>query len=67
MLVLARSIGEKIHIRTAHGETIVVSVVELRGRKIRLGFEADPSIKIHREEVADQIYGDKIQTVYGRM
>lgn len=51
MLVLERKLGERIVIGQ-EGE-IVVEVVEVRRNgKIRLGVTADPSIPVHRAEVA---------------
>jgi carbon storage regulator len=47
MLVLTRKVGERIVINR---ET-VVTVVEIRGDKCRLGFEAPKSVAIDREEV----------------
>lgn len=47
MLVLSRKRGEKVVI----GGNIVVTFIEQRGNKIRLGFEAPPDIVIHREEI----------------
>lgn len=52
MLVLSRKMYEKILIND--GE-IVVSVVEIRGDKVRLGIEAPKSVPIHREEIAKRI------------
>lgn len=51
MLVLSRKRSERILI----GENIVVTVVEIRGEKVRLGVSAPPDIPIHREEVQDAI------------
>lgn len=50
MLVLTRRKNERVFIRTPHGEEIVVIVAESLG-KVRLGFEADPSIEVDREEI----------------
>ncbi len=48
MLVLSRKLGEKIYI----GDNIAVTVVEIRGGKIRLGIEAPRSVQVVREEIA---------------
>jgi len=48
MLVLARKLGESISI----GEGIVIKVVEVGHRRIRLGIEAPPSVRIRRQEYA---------------
>jgi carbon storage regulator len=55
MLVLSRKVGESVVI---DGE-IVVRVVEITGDKCRLGFEADPSIPIHRQEVQEAIEAEQ--------
>lgn len=47
MLVLSRQQEEVVLI----GDNVRVKVVDIRGDKVRLGFEAPPEIKIHREEV----------------
>ena len=54
MLVLSRKIGEFIHI----GHDIVVTVVDIRGDKCRLGIEAPPDTPVHRAEVYEQIRRD---------
>lgn len=51
MLCLSRKVGESVIV----DNRIRVTVVDIRGDKIRLGFEADPSIPINREEVQDAI------------
>ncbi|MDZ7616545.1 MAG: carbon storage regulator CsrA [Patescibacteria group bacterium] len=51
MLVLARKTNESIVIR----EDVVVTVVEVRGDKVRLGIEAPKEVKVHRREVYDAI------------
>lgn len=49
MLVLSRKRGEKIIL----GGTIVVTVVEVVGNKVRLGFDAPKDIEIIRKELLD--------------
>ena len=51
MLVLSRKKNESIVI----DEDIVVTVVEIRGDKVRLGIEAPRNIPVHRREVLDAI------------
>jgi carbon storage regulator len=48
MLVLSRKINEKIVIA---GGMIVLTIVDIRGDKVRLGIEAPKDIDVHREEV----------------
>lgn len=52
MLVLTRKKNEKISIA---GTEIVLTVVDIRGDKVRLGFEAPKDISIHRMEVYEAI------------
>jgi carbon storage regulator len=47
MLVLARKLGESIVI----GHDIRVTVVEVRGNKIRLGIEAPADVPVDRQEI----------------
>ena len=47
MLVLSRKLGEKIHI----GSGITITVVEVKGSKIRLGIDAPDDIPIFRAEL----------------
>jgi len=51
MLVLSRKKNESIVI----DDKIVITVVEIRGDKVRLGIEAPREIAIHRSEVRDAI------------
>jgi len=51
MLVLTRKSGEAITI----GNTIKITVVEIKGKQVRIGVEAPPETSIHREEVYKRI------------
>jgi len=51
MLVLSRKRNESIVI----DENIVITVVEVRGDKVRLGIEAPREVPIHRSEVHEAI------------
>ena len=51
MLVLSRKKDESIEI----GRDIVITVVETRGDKVRLGIEAPRDVPVHRSEVAEAI------------
>ena len=48
MLILTRKVGESI---TIGDGSITVSVMEIKGRQVRLGINAPPNTPIHREEV----------------
>jgi carbon storage regulator len=47
MLVLSRKESEQIVI----GERIIVTVVQIRGEKVRFGIEAPKDVPVHRREV----------------
>lgn len=51
MLVLSRKQGERIHL----GESIVLTVLGLKGSQVRLGIEAPEDVVILREEIHDQL------------
>jgi len=51
MLVLSRHCDEQIMI----GDDVVITVVEIRGNKVRIGVEADKSIPVYRREIYDAI------------
>ncbi|WP_437188142.1 carbon storage regulator CsrA [Planctomicrobium sp. SH668] len=51
MLVLSRKKNESIVI----DDQIVVTVIEIRGDKVRLGIEAPRDVAIHRSEVYDAL------------
>ena len=53
MLVLSRHEQERIII----GGNIVITVVEIRGDKCRIGIEAPRDVRVDREEVWLQIQG----------
>ena len=50
MLVLSRKRSEKIVINN----DITITIVEIRGDKVRLGIDAPKEIPVHRQEVFDQ-------------
>ena len=51
MLVLSRQRDESIVI----GDNIVVTIVDIRGDKVRLGINAPTEIPVHRQEIYDAI------------
>lgn len=55
MLVLSRLPGESITLRTEDGQEIVVTVVGIKGtRRVRLGFDAEKSVSIVRDNAIAQ-------------
>jgi carbon storage regulator len=57
MLVLSRQRDESIII----GDSVVVTIVDIRGDKVRLGIEAPQEIPVHRQEVYDAIQRENHQ------
>jgi len=55
MLILTRRIGENVFV----GDDIVVTVVDINGNQIRLGFNAPKELAVHREEVYRRIQEEK--------
>lgn len=55
MLVLSRKKNESIVI----DDNIVITVVEVRGDKVRLGIQAPREVPVHRSEVYAAIHPEK--------
>jgi len=61
MLVLSRHRDESIVINGGTADEIVITVVEIRGDKVRLGISAPIEIPVHRLEVQNAIEREKRQ------
>jgi carbon storage regulator len=57
MLVLSRQKDESIII----GDDIEITIVDVRGDKVRLGINAPREISVHRKEVYEAIQREKAQ------
>lgn len=57
MLVLSRQRDESIMI----GDNIVITVVDIRGDKVRLGINAPTEIPVHRQEVYEAIQRENLR------
>ena len=57
MLVLSRQRDESIII----GDNIVITVVDIRGDKVRLGIQAPTEIPVHRQEVYEAIQRESLR------
>jgi carbon storage regulator len=55
MLVLSRKKNESVVINS----DVVITVIEVRGDKVRLGIVAPKDVPVHREEVYEAIHGKK--------
>ena len=56
MLVLSRQRDESIMI----GDNVVITVVDIRGDKVRLGIQAPGEIPVHRREIYDAIKSKEV-------
>ncbi len=61
MLVLSRQRDESIMI----GDDVEVTIVDVRGDKVRLGITAPKSIPVHRREIYDAIQREKAEAKKG--
>ena len=57
MLVLSRQKNESIMI----GDDVEITIVDVRGDKVRLGIAAPKAISVHRKEVYEAIQREKEQ------
>lgn len=60
MLVLSRQLDESIMI----GDDIVITLVDIRGDKVRLGIAAPPNISIHRQEIYETIQRENMAAAF---
>jgi carbon storage regulator len=56
VLCLSRKKNEQILI---HGGLVTLTVIDIRGDKVRLGIEAPKEVQVHRREVFDAIEREK--------
>jgi len=61
LLVLKRREGEAIAI----GQGIKITVLEIKGRQVKLGIEAPAEIQVHRMEVYQKIQEENLQALQG--
>jgi carbon storage regulator len=59
MLVLSRKIGESVIIQN----NIKITVLEISGNQIKLGFEAPDDVPIYRQEVYERIVSENKSAV----
>ena len=55
MLILTRRTGEKIRI----GDEVTVTVLDVNGNQVRIGFDAPKSVSVHRQEIYERIEDEK--------
>ena len=63
MLVLSRKNQESVVIGGADGfhRLLRVKVLEIRGTNVKLGFEVDPDVPVHRSEVWERVQAEADQ------
>lgn len=57
MLILTRKLGESINI----GDDIKITLLDIKGKYIRIGIEAPRDVAVHREEVYQMIQEQNIE------
>jgi len=57
MLILSRSIGETLII----GDNIKITVLEFKGRQVKLGIEAPADVEIVREELLTDMHSGQFE------
>ncbi len=55
MLILSGTHGESFMI----SDNVKVTIIEIKGHQVRLGFSAPDEVPIHRQKVCDAIQRDK--------
>lgn len=65
MLVLSRKNQESVVVGGMDGihRLMRVKVLEIRGTSVKLGFEVDPDVPVHRSEVWERIHAETCQLV----
>jgi len=62
LLILTRKSGEGLYI----GDDIRITVLEIRGKQIRLGIDAPTNVVILREEIYQRIQEENLQAAGAR-
>ncbi len=57
MLVLARKLNESIFV----GDSVQISIIEIKGDQVKLGITAPASVKVYRQEVYTAIQEENRQ------
>jgi carbon storage regulator len=63
MLILTRKTGESLYI----GDNVKVTIVEIKGKQIRVGIDAPSDLRIYREEIYLQILDENKKAAEGMM
>jgi len=67
MLVLTRKNRESIVIGRPDDQEVMleITILSVEGGRVRLGFQADNAMPIHRREVWDRIHGEPVARIGG--
>jgi carbon storage regulator len=62
MLVLSRKKNESVVVGGPGciGQVLKITVLEINGDRVRLGFDADTAIPIHRSEVWEKVFAGNV-------
>jgi carbon storage regulator len=61
MLILTRRVGESLMI----GDTVTVTILDVRGSQVRVGIAAPKNLEVHREEIYQKIHPDYVSPDWG--
>jgi len=56
MLILSRRSGESLMV----GDEVTVTVLQVKGNQVRLGFAAPANIRVHREEIYQRMLAGRL-------
>lgn len=51
MLILTRRVEEKLRI----GDDVTITILDVKGKQVRIGVEAPADVSVHREEIYQRI------------
>lgn len=57
MLILTRKAGQKIRV----GDDVEISILDIKGRQVRIGITAPEGLPVHREEIFQRILQENIK------
>ena len=57
MLILTRKVGERITI----GDDIVLTILEVKGKQVRVGIQAPAQTVVHRQEIYQRILEENVE------
>lgn len=61
MLILERRVGKKINV----GDNITITVTQVRGERVWLGFDAPRDVRIMRGEIDQERIGKTLRRFFG--